>query len=110
FSVLWIGRGVIMPPMFALLFAILLDPIAKFLNKKARFPRVLSILVSVLLALLVLAGIIFFISWQVTDMMSDWQKIKQNVNTHIDNLQNYIWRTVNLNKTEQEQMLDEATS
>lgn len=110
FGVIWLGQGVLMPPMFALLFAILLDPIAGFMNRRMRIPRVVSILLSVLLAILVLAGIIFFISWQVSDMVSDWQKIKSNVNMHITHLQNYIWRTVDLNKTEQDQLLEQATS
>lgn len=110
FFVLWIGQGVLMPIMFSLLFAILLDPVSKFLRKRAKFPHVLATLVSVILAILILAGIIFFISWQVSDMMQDWTKIKNNVNIHIENLQNFISDRLNINKVEQKELIDEATS
>lgn len=110
FTILWIGQGVLMPIMFSLLFAILLDPISKFLKRRMKFPHVLSVLAAVILAILILVGIIFFISWQVSDMMSDWEKIKANVTIHIENLQQFISEKLNINELEQQEIIDEATS
>ncbi|HEX9980259.1 MAG TPA: AI-2E family transporter [Flavobacterium sp.] len=108
--VLFYGQNIITPALIALLFAILLNPITEFFKKKLRFPHVLAVLFTVTLFIMFFVGLIFFLSWQITDMVSDWEKIKTNVNFHITNLQGYVKDRFGLSTTEQRELIDNATS
>ncbi|RZJ68287.1 MAG: AI-2E family transporter [Flavobacterium sp.] len=108
-GLLYYAQGIIMPIMMSLLFAILLRPIARFFRKKVRLPHVLASMMAVLFMALIVAGIFIFISWQVSDIVSDWDKIQQNVQVHLRNLQDLIHDTFNLSKREQTKMLNDAT-
>src|SRR6478609_9584949 len=71
----YIGQDIICPLLIAMLFAILLRPVASFLHEKLRFPNALACLVSVLLFILLVVGILYFISSQIVSMADDWEKI-----------------------------------
>ena len=108
--VLYYGQSIITPVLMAVLFSILLGPIKTFLERKLRLPHVIASLVAVVLFVAFFAGIIFFLSWQITDMMSDWQKIKANLNIHISNLQGMIRDNFNLSETEQNKILNNTAA
>lgn len=63
FYILYVGRVIIVPIVFATLIAILLNPLVNFLCNNG-INRILSITFSVLLTLAVVAGLVAFISWQ----------------------------------------------
>lgn len=109
FTTIYLAQGVLVPLLLSLLFAILLDPVAKFFNRKAKLPHVLAVMVTIFLFLAFFAGIILFLSWQVSDVVSDFAMIKKNLYLHLDNLQNLVQQHFNLNKQEQKKMLDDAT-
>ena len=109
FTILYLGQSILTPLLISMLFAILLDPIARLLQRKLRFPHVLAVLTTVFLLMLFFVGLIFFLSWQISDMVSDWDKIKSNVNIHISNLQMLIYENFNLTYREQNEILDDAT-
>ncbi len=109
FTAIYLAQGILVPLLLALLFAILLEPVAKFLNRKAKLPHVIAVLITIFLFLAFFAGIILFLSWQVSDVVNDFAMIKKNLYLHIDNLQNLVYQHFNLNKQEQKKMLDDAT-
>lgn len=109
FTAIYLAQGVLVPVLLALLFAILLEPISKFLNRKLKFPHIISVLITIFLFLAFFAAIIFFLSWQISDMINDWALIKRNLFLHIDKLQDFVNQKFNINKEEQKQMLTEAT-
>ncbi|MFM9943757.1 MAG: AI-2E family transporter, partial [Bacteroidia bacterium] len=84
--ILYVGQHIIFPLLLATLVSILLRPVVNFFNKKLRFPNALAITISVLLALVFVASIILFVSWQIGDIANDWNKIKSNVTTHFHNI------------------------
>src|SRR5699024_4523000 len=104
--ILYYGQSIITPVLLAILFSILLGPIKSFLERKLRFPHVIASLTVVVLFVAFFASIIFFLSWQISDMMSDWQKIKTNLNYHIESLQELIRSNFNLSKREQDQLIN----
>ncbi len=108
FVILYFGQGILVPLILAGLFAILLGPIHRFLRSRIKLPHVIACIITVTIFLAFFVGIIFFLSWQISDMMSDWGKIKANLNLHIDNLQNMIRENFNVSKSEQSQMLNSA--
>ena len=109
FATIYLGQDVLVPLLLALLFAILLEPVAKFLNRRGRLPHVIAALLTIFLFVAFFAGIILFLSWQVSDVVKDFALIKKNLYLHIDNLQNLVYQHFNLNKQEQKKMLDDAT-
>lgn len=104
----YIGQDIISPLLIAMLFAILLRPVASFLNEKFRFPHVVACLVTVLLFALFIAGILYFISSQIAVMADDWDKIKNNLDTHFQHLQTFMKDTFNVSTQEQSKFLKDA--
>lgn len=104
--ILYCGQNIITPVLLAGLFSILLGPIKNFLETKLRFPHVIASLFAVVIFVAFFAGIIFFLSWQISDMMNDWAKIKANLNIHIANLQHLIRENFNLSEREQNKIIN----
>jgi len=107
-SIIYIGQSVILPLLLALLFAILLRPVANFLEKKLHFPHVVANLATVILFVLLFAILFYFISVQILDMTNEWGKMKSNLMQHYANLQAYVKDTFGISRREQEQLIDKA--
>ncbi|MDQ3190882.1 MAG: AI-2E family transporter [Bacteroidota bacterium] len=87
---LYVGKTVLIPLFLALLFAIILRPLVSFFHKTFRFPHVIAVLVSVILFVIVISAIILFISWQISHITHDWNKIKYNFSIHYEHIQHWI--------------------
>ena len=109
FLTIYLAQGVLVPVLLALLFAILLEPLTKFLIRILKFPRVIVVHTRIFLFLAFFAGLIFFLSWQISDMINDWDIIKKNLFLHIDQVQEIVYQHFNINKDEQKKLIDEAT-
>lgn len=110
FFVFYIAQGIIIPLLMGVLFAILLRPIMLFLKEKLRFPHIVAVIVSVLLFVAFFIGVITFLSWQISDFVSDWDKIQSNIKIHIANIQTYVRDHFNISNKEQEEYINSATS
>ena len=109
-TLLYLGNQILIPVLLALLFAILLRPFVNLLNKKLRFPHVIAVIFSVVIAILVIAAIIFFVSWQIGDIAGDVDKIKNNLNIHYHNIQKWISQQFNISYREQDKYIQQATN
>lgn len=109
FTTIYLAKDALVPVLLALLFAILLEPVSKFFNRKVKLPHIIAVLITIFLFLSFFAVIILFLSWQISDVVNDFAMIKKNLYLHIDNLQDIVYRHFNLNKQEQQKMLDSAT-
>ncbi len=69
FAILYIGRSIFVPLVFATLLAILMNPLVNFLCNKG-LNRILAITVVVLASIGLFVALVWFISWQAT-MFSD---------------------------------------
>lgn len=105
-AILYIGGNIIMPLLLAMLFAILLRPVVVFFNKKLRIPHVIAVLLAVLFFVIFVISVIFFISWQVTDFVEDWPKIKYNMTMNYEHLQRWIKDSFNISYKKQETYLE----
>ncbi|SCY01739.1 AI-2E family transporter [Flavobacterium caeni] len=108
-ALFYAAQDILIPILLAVLFAIMLRPMVVFLTQKLKLPHVISAIIAVLLFCLVFAGIFYFISVQIGDMANDWGKIKRNLETHFNNLQQLVYENFNLNRREQEKIIDDAT-
>ncbi|HEX7869762.1 MAG TPA: AI-2E family transporter, partial [Chryseobacterium sp.] len=66
-----LGQSILAPFFLAFLMAMLFLPIANFLEKKLRFPRSISTIISVMMMLVILTGMIFFFGSQISSFSKD---------------------------------------
>jgi len=106
---LYVGKGVLFPVLLSLLFAILLRPVVRFLNKRLRFPHVVAVIVSVVLFIVFITSIVSFVSWQVSDFANDWKSIKQNLLVHYEHIQAYVKERFHVSYSNQAKYIRQAT-
>ena len=109
FVALYFGQEIIAPVLLSLLFAVMLRPVVGFLIKKLRFPHFIAVIFAILLFVVLFLGVFYFISMQISDMASDWGKIKSNFFYHLEHLQQLIRENFNLSKREQKEIITNAT-
>ena len=110
FFILYIGQEILIPLMMALLFAILLRPVCAFLHQKLKFPHVIAVMTSVLLFVILIIGILTFISWEISDFVTDWNTIKNNFTIHLGNLQEFVRSHFDISTHEQNKYIEDATN
>jgi len=96
-----LAKNVLDPLVFGFLFAILLYPIATFLEKKLRLPRGLSGLVSILLLIAFVACILFLVGSQISGLSNDWPMLKSQVSESVDQLSQWIQHAFHIDVTKQ---------
>lgn len=105
---IYVAHQALIPVLLSMLFAILLRPLVNFYHKRLKFPHVIAVLISVVLFISVIVGILFFVSWKITDMANDWDQIKNNLNIHYHNIQRWVQQTFHISYREQEKYIQEA--
>ena len=65
FFILYIGQDIIIPLVFAIMIAILLNPVILFLCRM-KVPRVLAIILSLVVTMLLITGIFYFFVSQIS--------------------------------------------
>jgi putative permease len=110
FYIAVLGKSILAPLVFALLFAVLLLPLANFLEHKLRFPRSLASLLSVVMLVLALAGLLYVVSEQVTSLADDWPQFKQQVLSSVNDLQVWISKKFHIRIKQQMTYVNNATS
>jgi len=110
FYIAILGKSILAPLIFGLLFAVLLLPVAHALETKLRLPRSLASIVSVLLLLLSIALIFYLVGAQISTLTEDWPQFKQQVATSLNDLQHWISTKFHIRIKQQNTYLDNATS
>jgi len=105
-----LGKSILAPLVFALLFAVLLLPLANFLEKRIRLPRSMASLLAVLLLILALLGLLYLVGSQISNLAEDWPQFKQQVMASLGNLQHWISVTFHIRIKQQMTYIDNATS
>lgn len=99
-----IAQSILIPFAFAVLLTVLLLPIVSFLESK-KINKVISIGIAILLAIGVVAGIIYFLSSQIAGFLQDVPSIKQHLNEHIIAVQKWIKTKFDVSFSEQNQYI-----
>lgn len=106
--IIYIGQNILVPIAMSFLFAILLNPIVVFFKTKFYFPHVLAALITVIIFIIIIMGIFTFLSFQVSNVTNDYDKIQKNINIHFYHFQQFIKDNFNLSSREQNEYLDSA--
>ncbi|WP_299821372.1 AI-2E family transporter [uncultured Pontibacter sp.] len=83
-------KSVLVPLAFALLFALLLLPLTKDMER-LRIPRPLAILFCIVLVVIVLGGVVWFLSMQLVSLTSELDTIGENIGTLVDKVQTFLY-------------------
>lgn len=97
------------PLAFAILLSILLLPLANFFQAKLHFSKALSALSCIIIALGLIAGLIYFLSHEISSFARDIPSIKEHLTQHYKTLTHWVQQKFNLNKGEQTKLIQSAT-
>ncbi|MEO5942572.1 MAG: AI-2E family transporter [Ferruginibacter sp.] len=109
-TIITYGQTLLIPLAFAILLSILLLPVTNFLEKRLFFPKSLANMLSVIIAIGIIATIIYFFSHQIASFLQDIPSIKAHLNEHYTTLQHWIQEKFNVSRTQQSVMIKSATA
>jgi len=102
---LYFARPFLVPVCFGGLLAMLFLPASRWLQSKG-LPRGVAILLCILFFVSICAGIIWLISWQVTDLTSEASHIEQKIKDMIKEIKGYINKNFGISSSQQDQLLN----
>lgn len=105
--VLYEVRDIVIPIAFAIMIAILLNPLVNILTRK-KINRIVAILISILATILFVAGLLYFISSQIAGFSDNMSILGQKFSSLFHNLQLWLQSTFSLSLSKQKQLLSEA--
>ena len=108
-TILYTGQDIIIPILLSLLFAILLSPVVVFLNSKLHLPNVIAVTLTLIISILIILGLLTFISWEISDITNDWDQIYTNLTIHFNNFQEIVSNHFNLDEQQQQKIIDNAS-
>jgi len=103
------GKPFFVPLTFAGLLSMLLLPVTKWLQAKG-LHQVVAILLSILILVVFLALVIFFISWQLSDIAENAARLEQQVSEKYQQVRQYVAREFGISQEQQQQMIKEQQS
>jgi predicted PurR-regulated permease PerM len=103
-----LGKPFLVPFTFAAVISMLLLPVVKKLEKK-KAPRWLGVLLAVLLFLVVIAGIIGLLAWQVSGLVKDSGNMEQQATQKVAEFQQYIQQKFGVPAEQQKQIVSKQS-
>ena len=105
-----LAEEILAPMVLACLLSILLLPVAKWLERKIRFPRSLSALMCLILILVTFALVFDVIGSQVSGLSKDWPQFQVQLSKSIVDLQRWISKTFDVDASQQAAYIRSATA
>jgi predicted PurR-regulated permease PerM len=100
-------RDILVPLAFALLLAILLNPLSIFLEKH-RFPQVMAISISIIVAMFLIAGITYFLFIEIKSFSTEWPLFKRKFELLFTKFQHFARTDFGINTKKQNEYINEA--
>lgn len=101
-------QRILTPLLFSFLFAILLLPLADFLEKKAHFPRIAASIVSVVLFVAGLLLILYILGSQIASLSRDWPLLKSQLTVLFYDIQLWVMKTFHVEAQKEVAYIDSA--
>ncbi len=95
-----LAKNVLLPFTLAVFFTFLLMPVSRRLEQW-RFPKVIAILVSIVLALAIFVALLYFFYSQIISFVNDLPLLEKTLTSKIDSVQQFISETFHVSKIEQ---------
>jgi predicted PurR-regulated permease PerM len=102
------GKDIILPFLFSILLSTLLLPFTKKLQQWG-FGKILSISIAVVMAMLLIAIVIYFLSNQIGGFMDDFPLLQKRARQLFWEGQQWVYQHLNINYKAQKEYIDETT-
>jgi len=100
-------RSLLVPLSFAVMIAILLNPLVNILTRK-KINRIVAIIISLLATILFVAGLMYFISSQIARFSDNMPVLEQKFSSLFHNFQLWLQNAFSLPLSKQKQLISEA--
>jgi len=97
FCILYLGQDILIPFIFALIIAILLNPMVNFMCRK-KINRIVAIFIALTVAILLIAGLVFFIGYEATMFSDSIPQFNQKFSVLLNDLTTWMSQTFNISK------------
>lgn len=104
-----LGRGLLAPLLMAFFISIMLLPIYRFFRNR-KFPDTVAIGISLLALIIILGGIVWFFSSQMSILIRDFPTIQKNVMNHLTALSEWIGSKTPFSTQEQTTFIREQSN
>jgi predicted PurR-regulated permease PerM len=84
------AKEIIDPLIFGFLFAVLLLPVANFLERKLRLPRTASSFISIILLVTFVGGVLYLVGAQISNLSHDWPMLQSQIKQSVESLRGWI--------------------
>jgi len=99
-----LAQNILIPFTIAVFFTFLLMPVSRKLEQW-KFPKSLAILVSIVLAFIVVAFVLYFFVDQIISFANDWPTLQKTFDAKWESLQQFISETFHVSRIEQKAWL-----
>jgi predicted PurR-regulated permease PerM len=103
------GKPFFVPLTFAALLSMLLLPVSLKLEKWG-VNKSIAIIISILLIVLFFGGVIYMISWQISDLSKDASRIEQNINHQIQQVKDFVSHSFGISPQKQTKIIQQQKS
>ena len=110
FYIAILGKDILAPLLFALLFSVLLLPVTRFMETRLRFHRSLAAGLSVLLLMLAIAAILYIVAVQIINLSEGWPQFKLHVQASLKDMQQWISERFHINLLKQDGYINNVVS
>jgi predicted PurR-regulated permease PerM len=105
-AAIYYAKPFLVPLCFGGLLAMLFLPLSRWFESK-KIPKGFSILLCIIIFLALLTGIIWLISWQITDLTTESTDIENKIRKMIGEIEEYIGNNFGISKKQQEKIITE---
>lgn len=106
-----IGKTLLAPLLSSFLIALLLLPMANYMEQKWKFKRAVSSMVSMIVMIAVILLVLYFLANQLSDLGNDWPLLKDQAMKSFEDLQRWVSDTFQVNAHKQiDYLKNSATS
>ena len=105
-AAIYYAKPFLVPLCFGGLLAMLFLPLSRWFESK-KIPKGFSILLCIIVFLALLTGIIWLISWQITDLTTESTNIENKIRKMIGEIEEYIGSNFGISKKQQEKIITE---
>lgn len=106
---LYILKGILIPIAFAAMIAVLLNPFVNKLRQK-KIPNIVAIIISLLVTILLVAGIMVFISSQIVKFSDNMPVLQEKFSQLFHRFQLWLQQNYSLTLQKQQELLSQAGS
>lgn len=106
-AVIYLGNDILFPVILAFIFGVLIRPIDAFLQDKWRFPKIISVIITVAIAITFFAGVLFLLGVQLKGFFDDLPTVEKNMTKVLHDLGDWINQTFGVTNFQQEKLVKE---